>query len=350
MQTRRLGRSDLLVSAITLGTMTFGEQNTEAEGHAQMDRAFAAGVTLFDAAEMYPIPPKPQTAGRTEEIVGSWMRSRRAAGKVAVATKAVGRTVMDWLRADGSPGRLTRPQITEAVETSLRRLGTETIDLYQIHWPDRDVPGFGSNPTRWTRVERAADENAIEETAGVFADLVGAGKIRRLGLSNESAWGTMRWIAAAERGLGPRVVSIQNAYNLVNRTFETALAEVCDREEIGLLAYSPLAQGYLTGKYRDGVLPHGARKTLFDRLQRYEKPGAAEAVAAYCDLSRDFGLDPAVFAIAFALNQSCVASTIIGATTLPQLDACLSATGVTWTREMQAAVDAVHQRVGNPCP
>lgn len=350
MQTRRLGRSDLDVSVITLGTMTFGEQNTLSEGFAQMDRARDAGVTLFDAAELYPIPPKPATQGRTEEIVGAWMRSREAAGTVAVATKVVGRTVMSWFRDDGSPGRLTRPQIMEAVEKSLRRLGTDCIDLYQIHWPDRETPGFGSNPTRWTTVPRAPDETAIEETAAVFADLVTAGKIRWFGLSNESPWGTMRWVLAAERGIGPRPVSIQNAYHLANRTFEGGLAEIGEREGVGLLAYSPLAQGYLTGKYQGGAKPKGSRKQLFDRLQRYERPGAAEAFDAYVALARDFGLDPATFAVAFTLNQSCCASSIIGATTMEQLETCLAAADVTWTGEMQAAVDVVHQASGNPCP
>lgn len=350
MQKRRLGRSGPMVPPITLGTMTFGEQNTEAEGHAQMDRALDAGVDILDAAELYPIPPKPQTTGRTEEIIGTWLKARGNRDRVIVATKVVGRTVMDWFRDDGSPGRLTRRQIVEAVEKSLRRLRTDVIDLYQVHWPDREVPGFGSNPTRWATVEPAADETAIEESAAVFADLVRDGKIRWLGLSNESAWGTMRWIAAAEKGIGPRPVAIQNAYNLVNRTYEVALAEVGEREGIGLLAYSPLAQGYLTGKYAGGALPEASRKRLFDRLQRYEKPGTAAAVDAYVGIARDFGVDPATFAVAFALNQACCTSAIIGATTLAQLDTCLAAARLEWTAAMQQAVDAVHQRVGNPAP
>jgi aryl-alcohol dehydrogenase-like predicted oxidoreductase len=350
MEKRRLGRSDLFITALTLGTMTYGEQNTEAEGHAQMDRAFERGVNILDAAELYPIPPKPGTQGRTEEIIGTWMKARGNRDKVIVATKVIGRTEMSWFRDDGSPGRLDRRQILEAVDKSLRRLQTDVIDLYQVHWPERAVSDFGSVPTRWSPVTPAPDETAIEESLAVFEEIRAAGKIRWLGLSNESPWGTMRWIFAAEKGIGPRVVSVQNAYNLVNRTYEGGLAEVGQREEVGLLAYSPLAQGYLTGKYQCGALPRGSRKQLFDRLQRYEKPGAAEAFGAYVGIARDFGVDPATFAIAFTLNQACCTSSIIGATRMEQLDVCLAAADLAWTADMQAAVDGVHQRIGNPCP
>ncbi len=350
MQQRRLGRTDIHVSQICLGTMTFGQQNTEAEGHAQMDRAFERGVNFLDAAELYPIPPRAETQGRTEEIIGSWMKARGNRDRVVLATKVVGRTAMSWFRDDGSPGRLVRRQIEEAVDKSLRRLGTDVIDLYQIHWPEREVSGFGSNPTRWANPPAADDETPILEQIAVFADLVKAGKIRWLGLSNESAWGAMRWVATAEATGGPRVQSIQNAYNLVNRTFEVGLAEVALREDVGLLAYSPLAQGYLTGKYQDGRLPPGSRKQLFDRLQRYEKPGAAEAFDRYLAVARDFGIDPATFAVAFTLSKPFLTSSIIGATSLAQLDKALAAADVAWTAEMDAAVDAAHQLVGNPCP
>jgi aryl-alcohol dehydrogenase-like predicted oxidoreductase len=330
--------------------MTFGQQNTEAEGHAQLDQAMDAGVNFVDTAELYPTPPMAETQGRAEEILGSWMRARRNRDRVVVATKVVGRTAMDWFRRDGSPGRVTRAQIKEAVDGSLRRLGTDWVDLYQLHWPERPVSGFGSNPTRFEVVPPAADETPFEEQFAAFADLVKAGKIRHFGLSNESAWGAMRWIAGAEAGHGPRPQSIQNAFNLVNRTFEVNLAEVAMREELGLLAYSPLAQGCLTGKYRDGALPKGSRKQLFNRLQRYEKPGAAEAISAYVDLAREFDVDPATFAVAFALSKPFVTAAIVGATSVTQLEASLAAAGFTWTRAMDEAVDAIHQRVGNPCP
>lgn len=350
MQKRPLGRTGLSVSRICLGTMTFGEQNTEGEAHAQLDRAVERGVDFIDTAELYPIPPKAETQGRTEAYIGSWLKARGNRSGLTIATKVVGRSQMGWFRDDGSEPRLDRRNIVEAVEKSLGRLGVERIDLYQIHWPDRPTAGFGSVPTRWRTPDPVSDEVAITETAEVFADLVQAGKIGHVGLSNESAWGTMRWLTAAETGGAPRVASIQNAYNLLNRTFETAQAEIALREDVGLLAYSPLAQGYLTGKYAGGALPAGSRKQLFDRLQRYEKPGTTEAVDAYVGLAAEFALKPATFANAFVLAQPFVTASIIGATTMAQLDEALDAEGVTWTAEMQDAVDAVHQRIGNPAP
>jgi len=350
MQYRRLGRTDLKVSAVCLGTMTFGEQNSEADGHAQMDRARDAGVNFLDAAELYPVAPKAETQGRTEEIIGTWLKSRGRRAETIVATKVVGRTAMTWFRQDGSTGRLDRRQIDEAVENSLRRLQTDYIDLYQLHWPDRNVPRFGSNPTIWSTPEPAADEVPIEETLEALAALVASGKVRHVGLLNESAWGTMRFLAAAERLGLPRVVSIQNAYSLVNRTFEVGLAEVALREDVGLLAYSPLAQGFLTGKYLDGARPAGARRTLFNRQQRYEGPHAEEAIAAYVALAREAGLDPAVMAIAFSLTRPFTTATIIGATTMAQLETDLTAADVALSPELEAKIDAIHRRVMNPCP
>jgi Predicted oxidoreductases (related to aryl-alcohol dehydrogenases) len=350
MKMRPLGRSGLSVSAICLGTMTFGEQNDEAEGFAQMDLAVEHGVNFFDTAELYPIPPKRGTQGRTEEIVGAWLADRGRRDDIVLATKVIGRSEMRWFRDDGSEGRLTRGQIMEAVEKSLRRLRTDYIDLYQIHWPERPMPGFGSNPTRWSAPPKLDDEAAIEEILPVFGELVASGKVRHVGLSNESPWGVMRHVFAAETGKGPRVVSLQNAYSLVNRTFEGGLAEVCAREEIGFIPYSPLAQGYLTGKYQGGALPVGSRKQLFDRLQRYEKPGAAEAFSDYVRIARDFGVDPALFANAFVTSRPFVTANIVGATSVEQLKLALASADFAFTRKMEAAVDAVHQLRGNPCP
>lgn len=350
MQQRRLGRSDLFVSSICLGTMTWGEQNTEEEAHAQLDRAFDRGVNFLDTAELYPIPPKAETQGRTERYIGNWMRARKNRDRVVVASKVVGRTANEWFRG-GRPSRLVRADIFDAIEKSLAKLQTGYIDLYQIHFPDRLVP-WGSNPTRVGRwpAARADDETPIAETLAVFDELLKAGQIRHLGLSNESSWGTMRYVFESEKGAGPRIVSLQNAYSLINRTFEANLAEVCDREDIGFLAYSPLAQGYLTGKYDHGARPEGARTTLFNRGQRYETPNAAEVQLEYNELARNFGMEPAVFANAYVTSRPFVTSNIIGATALWQLDMALSSADVMWTEQMQAAVDAIHQRVGNPCP
>ncbi|CAN0656073.1 Protein tas [Nitratireductor aquimarinus] len=349
MEKRRLGRSDLLVSQICLGTMTFGEQNTEAEGHEQMDRAVERGVNFLDMAELYPIPPKAETQGRTERYVGTWMKERGNRDQLIIASKVIGRTDNEWFRGD-RPSKLVRADIMDAIDKSLARLQTDYIDLYQIHWPDRENP-FGSNPTRVTVLnEPLADETPIAETLAVFDDLVKAGKIRHFGLSNESSWGVMRYVAEADKGVGPRVVSLQNAYSLVNRTYEVNLAETCQREEVGLLAYSPLAQGYLTGKYDDGALPEGSRKALFDRLKRYEKPGAQDAAKAYNTMARAFGLTPAAFAHAFVNSRPFMTSNIIGATKMEQLEEALDALDVRWTEEMQTAVDDLHQKIGNPSP
>jgi len=349
MERRPLGRTGLEVSALCLGTMTFGEQNTEAEAHAQLDRAFERGIDFFDMAEMYPIAPSAACYGRTEEIVGSWVRRRGLRDRVVLATKMVGRSELLWYR-DGKPARLTRAHVEEAVDGSLRRLGTDHIDVYQTHWPDRHVSEFGSNPTRWRGVDPAPDETPLEETLEAMDRMVKAGKIRHFGLSNETPWGVMTCLRHAEAGRGPRVASLQNAYSLLNRTFEGGLAEICLREGVGLLGYSPLAQGYLSGKYRGGALPEGSRKALFDRLQRYEKPHAGEAMGLYFAIAERFGVDPAIFAIAFARSRPFMTSVIIGATTMRQLETALAAAAFNFTPEMEAAVDAVHQQVGNPAP
>ncbi|ASP36959.1 NADP(H)-dependent aldo-keto reductase [Labrenzia sp. VG12] len=350
MEQRRLGRTDIEVSALCLGTMTFGEQNSEVEGHAQMDYALEKGINFFDAAELYPIPPKKETQGRTERIIGSWFKKTGHRDKIVMATKVVGRTDMDWFRDTGEKGQLTRAQIEFAVDRSLKNLETDYIDLYQIHWPDRNVSGFGSNPTRWLDVDPAESENSIQSTLEILGDIVKSGKVRHIGLSNESSWGTMRYVTASELYDVPRVVSIQNAYSLVNRTFETGLAEVARREDVGLLAYSALAQGYLTGKYRDGALPHGARKTLFNRLQRYEHPRTLAAVDAYLDLAKEAGLDPSQMALAFAMSRSFMTSVILGATRMDQLETDIAAADLNLSSDVLEKIDALHQEFGNPAP
>ena len=347
MEYRRLGRTDLKVSLICLGTMTWGQQNTEADGHAQMDYALDQGVNFFDTAELYSIPPRAETQGSTERIIGSWFRSRGARDKVILATKVAGRSENTWFRDDGSPAELSRPQIEEAVDKSLKRLQTDYIELYQIHWPDRPMP-WGSNPTVYQHQE--GDSHPIAETVEIMTDLVKAGKIRHFGLSNESAWGTMTFLKHAEAKGMARVQSIQNAYSLLNRTYEVALAEVSLREQVSLLAYSPLAQGYLSGKYLDGARPPGARSTLFNRGQRYENPTAEAAIRKYLALARELGLDPAQMALAFVNARPFVTSTIIGATRMEQLKTDIASVEVTITPELEKRINAIHVEHCNPCP
>ncbi len=348
---RKLGRTDISVSSICLGTMTWGQQNTEAEGHAQLDMAFDRGINFIDTAEMYSIPPKPETQGSTEKIIGSWFKARGNRDKVVLATKVSGRSTNPYIRPHVRHTELNRQQITYAIEGSLKRLQTDYIDLYQLHWPDRPLPLFGESETIYRNPPPPPTrENPIEETLAVLNDFVKQGKIREVGLSNETAWGTSRFIHAWERGLGPRMVSIQNAYNLLNRTFEIGLAEIAVREKVGLLAYSPLAQGYLTGKYQGGARPPGSRSVLFNRGQRYEKPGCAEAIDKYLALAKEVGLDPGQMALAFVTSRPFVTANIIGATTLDQLKSNLGSLDVTITPELEKKIDAIHLIHSNPAP
>lgn len=349
-QRRRLGRTDITVSAIALGTMTFGEQNTQEEGHAQLDLALDRGINLIDAAEIYPIPPRAETQGRTEEIIGTWLKARGNRDKVVLATKVSGRSGNTYLRPDGETPKLDRKNIHYAVDRSLQRLRTDYIDVYQLHSPDRAVPLFGAGGNTFVP-DRNAEEIAIEETLEALGELVQAGKVRHVGVSNETAWGTSRFVHAVEANdAWPRIVSIQNAYNLLNRTFEIGLAEIAHREDVGLLAYSPLAQGFLSGKYQGGARPAGARLTLYDRGQRYQKPNVEEAIDAYLQLAAEHGLNPSQLANAFVISRPFVTSAIIGATTLEQLETDFGALEVTITPELEEAINAIHEVYSNPAP
>jgi len=324
--------------------MTWGEQNSEGDAHEQLDYALSRGVNFIDAAEMYPVPPRAETRGATESFLGSWLRKQRR-DKLIVATKVTGPgRGFAWVR--GGELAINRGNVIAAVEGSLRRLQTDYIDLYQIHWPDRYVPLFGK---MFYELQEERDAVPIEEQLAVFVDLIKAGKIRHLGLSNESAWGVCEWIRAAEKADLPKPVSIQNAYNLVNRSFEPALSEVTRREDVPLLAYSPLAFGHLSGKYLAGGKPPGARLTLFPPFgQRYAKPNVEPAVAAYSALARKAGLTPAAMAIAFCNSRWFCASTIIGATSLEQLRQNIDSAGVVLSEELLREIDAIHLRYPSP--
>ena len=349
MQYRKLGRTDLNVSLIGLGTMTWGEQNTEAEAHAQLDLALARGINLVDTAEMYPVPPKAATQGRTESYIGTWLARTGRRQDIILATKAAGP-----VRDPARPGHirdgqtfLDRRNLTAALDDSLRRLQTDFVDLYQLHWPDRTTATFGQLSYPWVEDEHTTP---IAETLSVLADLVKAGKIRHIGVSNETPWGLAQFLKHAEQQGLPRVVSIQNPYSLLNRTFETGLSEFTHHEQVSLLAYSPLAMGVLSGKYLDGARPANARMTLFTRFQRYSNPESERATREYVALARAHGLSPAQMALAWVNAQPFVASNLIGATSLAQLEENIASADVTLNAEIRAAIAAIHQRQPSPAP
>lgn len=346
MQYNQLGESDLKVSEICLGTMTYGRQNTIEEAHQQLDYAVSQGVNFLDAAEMYPVPPREETYGFTETYIGEWLKKHQQRDKLIVATKIAGPgRHLKWVRDGGNA--IDRINVKQAVDDSLKRLQTDYIDLYQIHWPDRNVPLFG-NKVFDPNQER--ETVPISEQLSIFADLIKEGKIRYLGLSNETPWGIATFSNVSKQLELPKVVSIQNAYNLLNRVFDWTFAEASYRENIGLLAYSPLAFGYLTGKYLNGK-PENTRITLFEGFgQRYNKPIVSDAVAAYVEIAHKYKLTPASLAIAFVRSRWFVSSTIIGATTLEQLKENLESIDVVLDEEILTELDAVHTRYPNPAP
>jgi len=350
MEYRQLGHSDLNVSVIALGTMTWGEQNSEREAHDQIDFALERGVNLIDAAEMYPVPPKPETQGRTESYIGSWLAARGGRDRIILASKAAG-PASDPKRPghirDGKP-HFDRKNLTAALEDSLRRLRTDYLDLYQLHWPDRNANYFGQLGYRWQ--DDAPGSTPIEETLRVLDDFVRAGKIRTIGVSNETPWGVAQFLLKAEQMGLQRIVGIQNPYNLLNRVYEIALAEFSQREGVGLLAYSPLAFGALSGKYLNGAQPSGARLTLFDRFTRYSNPQVDSACAAYVGLARSHGLSPAQMALAYVNSRPFVTSNIIGATSLEQLRENLASLELQLDDEVLAGIEAIHTRQPSPAP
>lgn len=353
MHMSKLGRTGIDVSAICLGTMTFGDQTPEADAFRQMDIARERGVNFFDTAEMYASPPQAETQGETERVIGRWFAQgggRRES--VVLASKVAGRShEMPWVRPadmlEGGEVRVTPKQIDYALSQSLERLQTDYIDLYQIHWPDRLYRGFGFHAYR----DYPDDYSRFEDVLGALARYVERGLIRAIGVSNESPWGVMRYLREAETRALPRIASIQNAYNLVNRRFETGgLAEIALREDVGLLAYSPLAQGNLTGKYLGGALPAGSRKARSNRMRRYEGPGGAEMIERYVALAGELGVSPVHLALKFVATRPWVTSTIIGASHAGQLEDDIAAFDLPWREDMEKAVNALHASHPDPCP
>lgn len=344
-QKHPLGHGDLVVPEVCLGTMTFGEQTAEADAHAQLDYALAAGINFIDTAEMYAVPPRAETCGASESIVGRWL-ARQQRDKILVATKVAGPArSLGWIR--NGPPTMDRSNIRAAIEGSLQRLQTDYIDLYQLHWPERNQPMFG----QWQfEPEKERECTPIREQLEALAELVKEGKIRHIGVSNEHPWGIMQFVRLADELGLPRIASIQNAYHLLNRTFESGLAEVCHRERVGLLAYSPLAFGHLTGKYLANPSAPG-RLTLWPSFgQRYTKPNVVPALQAYVELAHRHGLTPTQLALGFVRSRWFVASTIIGASSLSQLKETLPATQAPLSAQLLAEIDEIHLRYPNPAP
>ncbi|AIM23396.1 NADP(H)-dependent aldo-keto reductase [Serratia marcescens] len=346
MQYHRIPHSSLEVSVLGLGTMTFGEQNSEADAHAQLDYALAAGVNLIDTAELYPVPPRPETQGLTESYIGSWIKARGNREKIVLASKVSGpvRGTDSSIRPQQA---LDRKNIRAALDASLKRLNTDYLDLYQLHWPQRATNCFGKLNYQYT------DDKAtvtLLETLEALTEQVRAGKIRYIGVSNETPWGVMRYLQLAEKHELPRIVSIQNPYSLLNRSFEIGLAEISQHEGVELLAYSSLAFGTLSGKYLNGAKPAGARNTLFTRFNRYSGQQTQRAIAEYVALAKKHGLDPSQMALAFVRQQPFVASTLLGATSVEQLKINLDSLDVILDEDVLQALEEIHTRFTIPAP
>ena len=348
MQYRKLGNTDIQIPLIGLGTMTWGQQNNLQEACEQMDYALDKGVNFFDAAEMYPVPPRAETAGDTERCIGEWFAQTGKRSEVVLATKVSGRadTRPDWAHIRGGP-RLNRDHIRRAIEGSLERLQTDYVDLYQVHWPERDTNFFGK---RGYQHNPAADGIAIDETLDTLSELVDQGLVKHIGLSNETPWGVMEYLRlASDRGWA-KVVSIQNVYSLLSRQFEVGLSEMAIREDVGLLAYSPMAFGVLSGKYIGGAKPEGSRMALFKRFSRYDSPQSQAATEAYFEIAKKHGLSLAEMSLAFVCQQPFVTSCLIGATNMQQLSENIAAGEITLSDELMAEIDQVHNQYPDPAP
>ena len=346
MNYKKLGSTNIDVSTICLGTMTWGEQNSKADGFEQMDYAIDNGVNFWDTAEIYAIPMREETYGETENIIGEWFKKTKKRDKVILATKVSGPTSKEYIRGGGCS--YDKKSMSEALEKSLKRMQTDYIDLYQLHWPERNTNFFGkqgyehdSNEKNWI---------AFEEILENLKKFVDAGKIRYVGLSNETAWGLAKCLELSKLKNLPKMMAVQNPYNLLNRTYEVGLAEISVREQSGLLAYSPLAFGYLTGKYRNNNMPKGSRIDLFKDFTRYNNENSIKAIEEYYKISQKFNLDFAQMSIKFCEIQPFVTSVIIGATTMQQLKTNVESVNVKLNNEIINEINEVQKIYPNPCP
>ncbi|MDC3024646.1 NADP(H)-dependent aldo-keto reductase [Candidatus Pelagibacter sp.] len=345
MNYKKLGNTSLEVSTICLGTMTWGEQNTEAEGFEQMDYALNQGVNFWDTAELYSIPPKENTYGKTEEVIGNWFQKTKKRNEVILATKIAG-PGLDWIRGGGN--QYDEKNLNDAVNESLKRLKTDYIDLYQLHWPERKSNFFGKLGYRHKDDD---NWNKFEDILNSLNKIIKDGKIRYIGLSNETAWGLSKFLEISKLKNLPRVMSVQNPYSLLNRTYEVGLAEISIREESGLLAYSPLAFGYLSGKYRNGKLPKKSRMKLFgDQFNRYKTENGQLAIERYNEIANKYGLNFAQMSLKFCEVQPFVTSIIIGATTMDQLKTDIESVNIKLSDEIIDEINEVQKIYPNPCP
>jgi aryl-alcohol dehydrogenase-like predicted oxidoreductase len=347
MKYKKLGETGIDVSLICLGTMTWGEQNTLDEAFRQMDYALDSGVNFWDTAEMYPVPVNADTAGETERYIGKWFSRNGRRDEVVLTSKITGRSNRSWIR-DGAETRVNRSQIESAIEGSLQRLQTDYLDMYQIHWPDRQLGLWGEGGGSYVHKDDE-DEVAIHQTLEAMAGLVKSGKVRSIGISNETPWGVGEYLKAAQtRGL-PKVASIQNSYSLLNRIYESGLSEFSYRENVGLLAYSPLGMGTLSGKYVSGNMPQNSRMRKFpDFMPRYQTPVAVQAIERYVNLAREFSLTPTELALGFVNTRPFVTSNIIGATSIPQLEENINTVDVEISAELEAEINRIHLLCKNP--
>ncbi len=350
MKYRKLGNTNIDVSVICLGTMTFGEQNTQEEAFEQMDFAVEKGVNFFDTAELYAVMPRKETYGKTEEIIGNWFKERKNRDKIILASKIASKSEddLEWIRSGSKTLGFDQKNIELAIENSLKRLKTDYIDLYQLHWPERKVPKFGvldfeydPNDNQWTQVE---------EVLYNLQRLVKAGKVRHVGLSNETPWGVMKFLEVSKEKNLPRMMSIQNVYSLVNRVFDIANSEVAIRENCGLLAYSPLAGGRLSGKYIGNKKPKNARYTIWPRrFDRHHTKKGEIAIEDYFNLAKKYGIPPSTLANSFVNDRPFVTSNIIGATTMTQLKQNIDSINITLPKEILNEIEEIHLSNPNPC-